>query len=573
MGLSQKQQYDVTLNFSRVAKPGNPSIGIKGFEDPSKATVPASNPGGSGSTSDEPSTVGNYQQLGAVPYAFEIGQYEITAKQYVTFLNAVDPDGSNEQLPWTGITLYNNRFSPIENPYQGQIIQLKHAKDGQHYALADENWADKPMMWANMFQYLYFVNALSNGKVVAEKGNKAKSPEGFNVKLSTKYVRFSDDILTGAYNLNDYNYAYAQRQNTNGFVLPSENEWTKAAYYASSKTNNGTPYYYYPTSSNQAPEPLTSAYWASSNSQPSSGVNVNNKGEVVNKKLSQSTINSKGYANYDSRVFWAPTDTSIDASSNGKANVTNVGGAATPSPWLTYDQGGNLVEYTDTVTAAIQAPDSENKENVPVYFKVHGGIANAKEYQLWITATGTSNPYGQVLGSMYQYGGARVGFIPGDNKQTKKRSAEASSLADPLTGQRVVTRIDSGTTYDTFYTTDTAEAIDTLKDDQGYIFLAASFRGLKANNKNAVDVYSLFHTPTQTHYYTTSSAERDQLISSGNYSGGDLGFRALAPSTGSTDFVRYFNSSTGAYGFSAAAGDEQFFTSRGYAIDGVAWSI
>ena len=52
MGLSQKQQYDVTLNFSRVAKPGNPSIGIKGFEDPSKATVPASNPGGSGSTSD-----------------------------------------------------------------------------------------------------------------------------------------------------------------------------------------------------------------------------------------------------------------------------------------------------------------------------------------------------------------------------------------------------------------------------------------------------------------------------------------------------------------------------------------
>ena len=150
--------------------------------------------------------------------------------------------------------------------------------------------------------------------------------------------------------------------------------------------------------------------------------------------MSKSTINSKGYANYDSRVFWAPTDTSIDASSNGKANVTNVGGAATPSPWLTYDQGGNLVEYTDTVTAAIQAPDSENKENVPVYFKVHGGIANATEYQLWITATGTSNPYGQVLGSMYQYGGARVGFIPGDNKQTKKRSAEASSLADVMIG-------------------------------------------------------------------------------------------------------------------------------------------
>ena len=573
MGHSQKHKYDVTLNFSRVAKPGNPSIGIKGFEPPSRATVPASNPGGSGSTTYEPITAGNYQQLGAVPYTFEIGQYEITAKQYVAFLNAVDPDGSNDQLPWTGVSLYDNRFSPVENPYQGQIIQLKHAKDGQHYALADENWANKPMMWANMFQYLYFVNALSNGKIVAEKSSKAKSPEGFDVELSTKYVRFSDNILSGTYNLNDYNYPYAQRQRTSGFVLPSENEWTKAAYYAGSKTNNGTSYYYYPTNSNQAPEPLTSSSWASSNGQSESSVNVNSKGDVISKKLSQSTINSTGYANYDSRVFWAPGYTSIEASSNGKANVTNVGGAATPSPWLTYDQGGNLVEYTDTVTAAIQEPDSQNEENVPVYFKVHGGIANATEYQLWITATGTSNPYGQTLGSMYQYGGARVGFLPGGGKQTNKRTAEASSLADPLTGQRVVTRVDSGITYDTFYTTDTANAIDTLKDDAGYIFMAASFRGLKANNKSAVDVYTLFHTPTQTHYYTTSSEERDQLINSGSYSGGDLGFRALAPGAGNTDFVRYFNSGTGAYGFSAAAGDEQFFTSRGYAIDGVAWSI
>jgi hypothetical protein len=129
------QRYDVALDFARVTKPGNAPIGIKGFEVPSKATVPAQNTGGSGSTSYEPATVGNYQQLGAVPYSYDIGQYEITAKQYVAFLNAVDPDGSNDQLPWTGITLYNYRFSPIENPYQGQIIQLEHAKKGEHYAL------------------------------------------------------------------------------------------------------------------------------------------------------------------------------------------------------------------------------------------------------------------------------------------------------------------------------------------------------------------------------------------------------------------------------------------------------
>lgn len=569
MGLT----YDIALQFARVDQPGNAAIGVKGFEFPSTRTVPAENPGGSGSTSYEPATAGNYQQLGAVPYSFEIGQYEITAKQYVSFLNAVDPDGANEQLAWTGITLYNNRFSPIENPYQGQIIQLKHAPKGKHYALADQSWADKPMMWANLFQYLYFVNALSNGEVVAEDNQQAKSPEGFNVKLSTKYVRLSKDILSGAYNLNDYNYPYAQRQNTSGFVLPSENEWVKAAYYAGSPTSNGTPYYYYPTASNRAPEQLISEYWAGSNGQRSSLVTVNSKGDVISDKLLPSTIRKKGYANYDSRVFWAPGYTSIEASSNNKANVTNVGGAATPSPWLTYDQGGNVVEYTDTVTAAIQEADSENKENVPVYFKVHGGIANATEYQLWITATGTSNPYGQNLGSLYQYGGARVGYLPSRNEQPLKTIARPSANADPLTGQRVVTRVDSGTTFDTFYTTDTAAAIDALKGDQGYLFIAASFRGLKKNGKNAVDVYTLRHTPTQTHYYTTSAAERDQLLSSGTYTGGDVGFRALAPGAGSTDFVRMFNSSTGAYGFTSSPRDVEFFRNQGYELNGVGWSV
>lgn len=567
------QRYDVALDFARVTKPGNAPIGIKGFEIPSKATVPAQNTGGSGSTSYEPATVGNYQQLGAVPYSYDIGQYEISAKQYVTFLNAVDPDGSNDQLPWTGITLYNNRFSPIENPYQGQIIQLEHAKNGEHYALADENWADKPMMWANMFQYLYFINSLSNGQIVAETSKKASSPDGFNVQLSTKYVRFSDDILSGAYNLNDYNYPYAQRQNTSGFVLPSENEWVKAAYYAGSTTDNGTPYYYYPTRSNQAPEPLTSSYWASNNSADRSSVNVNSKGEVITNKLSEKVIKTKGYANYNSQVFWAPGYTSIESSSNDKANVTDVGGAASPSPWLTYDQGGNLVEYTDTVTAAIQEPDSENQENVPVYFKVHGGIANATEYQLWITATGTSNPYGQVLGSMYQYGGARAGFLPDGNAKPKNKSASPSRIADPLTGQRVVTRVDSVDSFDTFYTTSNSDAISALNSDEGYVFMAASFRGLKNKDQDAVDVYRLLHTSTDTHYYTTSQQERDNLLSSGAYTGGDVGFRALAPGAGDTDFIRYFNSSTGAYGFSAAAGDVQFFTSRGYVIDGAAWSI
>tara|TARA_B100001059_G_scaffold225870_1_gene253542 strand:- start:1116 stop:1232 length:117 start_codon:yes stop_codon:yes gene_type:complete len=37
--------------------------------------------------------------------------------------------------------------------------------------------------------------------------------------------------------------------------------------------------------------------------------------------------------------------------------------------------------------------------------------------------------------------------------------------------------------------------------------------------------------------------------------------------------IPWLGSSTGAFGVSAAAGDEQFFTSRGYSVDGIGWSI
>jgi hypothetical protein len=47
----------------------------------------------------------------------------------------------------------------------------------------------------------------------------------------------------------------------------------------------------------------------------------------------------------------------------------------------------------------------------------------------------------------------------------------------------------------------------------------------------------------------------------------------MQPNVGSTKFRRFFNSQTGAYAYSAANADVQFFTSRGYAFDGYAWSV
>lgn len=568
------KSYDVVIDFAEISDLNNPSVGVRGFEPPNPLTVPATNTNGSGTTTYEPAAAGNYQQLGSVPYLYEIGQYEVTAKQYTSFLNAVDPDGSNDTLPWTGVKLWSDRFSPIENPYQGQITLIANTKEGEHYALADESWANKPMMWANMFQYLYFVNSLSNGKVVSATSKKAKGPDGLSVNLSKKYIRFSDNILSGTYNLNDYNYPTARRQNISGFVLPSENEWIKAAHYSGKDTGNNTPYYYYPTASNTAPKPLISEPWATKNSISIDSVNVDKNGNVNPKKLNSQTIAETGYANYNKQVYWQPTYADDYVAANDvNANVTDVGGAKSPSPWLTYDQGGNLVEYTDTATAVLEEPDSPNVENMPMYFKVHGGIANNIDYQLWITATGTSNPFGQVTGSMYQYGGARVGYLPSQQKTPLPTRAKPSIYADPLTGIGVVNRVDSVETFDTYYTTNNEDAINALNSSEGYVFLGAQFRELSPKSKQASSFYSLTQTTTDTHFYTSSPTERDQLLKGGNYTGGEIAFVALKPGTGSTDYLRYYNSSNGAYGYSADPADIEFFTSRGYTYNGVAWSI
>ena len=67
----------------------------------------------------------------------------------------------------------------------------------------------------------------------------------------------------------------------------------------------------------------------------------------------------------------------LDLQKNYTANVSTVGQDKTPSPWGTYDQGGNVVELLDTL--APQPPGYNFLRNWRYY---HGGVANAPAYQL-----------------------------------------------------------------------------------------------------------------------------------------------------------------------------------------------
>lgn len=440
--------YDLAVPFSYVGAPGNASVGIDGFTPPSRATVPAQ-PGGS-----------TYQELGGVPYVYAIARTEITAGQYVTFLNKVDPRGENPVQPVTGVRLWVEAFSPVLNPVAGQINRVEDAAPGSHYRLAAEFWRDKPLMNANLFQFAYFANSLYNGTTVAADDARGRSPLGFPVRTQTRFVDLSTRITTGMYDLQDSSYPFFERQDTSGYVVPSEDEWVKAAYFSPRPTGNGTHYYYYPTVSDAAPTPLQTG-----GDRPT----VDALGNVISANLAPGVA----YANYDSGALWQPPY--APPTTDVAPNVVSVGRDRTPSPWLTYDQAGNVVEYTDTITGApVNLP---NPHGLPVYVKAHGGLAAAPAWQVWLTATGTTDPYGQQAGLTSTLGGARFGYLPdpkADRMLRPSRRATPSAFARPPESAGLSYRFVEAGTGRAVSTPDLAQAVRLAGDPEAYVFLGAS---------------------------------------------------------------------------------------------------
>ena len=575
-------KYDVKLSFARVGMAGNPGVAIRGFVPPSKATIPADplNPPAVAPVDFDTTSelLFNYQVVGGVPYDYEIGQFEITVDQYCAFLNTVDPQGKNKKQSWTKVKLWNKKNDPLVNHFQGQILYVDHAKNGRHYAVADPLWAKKPVMYINGFQYAYFVNSLANGKTVAVEKSTQESPLGFDVDVYQRYFLFSEKIDSGSYALNDSNYAFLARQGRDGLYLPTQNEWIKAAYYAGRETSNTTSYYYYPTSSNRAPLPLFTEAGKNSGDamglaakSPNAVVNVTDSGDVLVSDLKKSVIRARGYANYDMGVNWQPW---YAPTTYNKANVTTVGQSSSPSPWLAYDMGGNVVEYTDTIAGAIETKGAEDIQGLPVGFRGHGGIANATGYQLWITATGAGDPYGQMLGSGYQYGGARLVYEGGDDfEDADIPNLKRSAKGDPLTGLTVVSRADSIQSLDTHYSTNLGSTIGLLSDkDAGYVAMPSSFYSVK-KRLGGKKYFSMIHDSTETSYYVRGKKRMLKAMETGDYSNPLVAFRALKPGKGTVDFMRYYNPANGAYGFSDLQADAALFQTAGYQQDGIAWSV
>jgi formylglycine-generating enzyme required for sulfatase activity len=265
---------------------------------------------------------------GSVAYTYHITATEVTNAQYASFLNAVDPGGINPH------DLYNPNMTNATGfaVVKGGIDYDPAAADGAKYA-AKPNYGDKPVNYVTFHDAARFANWAMTGDT--ENG----------------FYTFSDThTITG-----QGVHGPDQHNGLNWVAIPTEQEWYKAAYHA----NDGPTanYFLYPTKSNQAPAIATATA----------------TGDIANP--------GRNVANYNFGANWDGTGT--------LGHLTTVGSAGpeSASPYGTFDQGGNIYEWTDT-------PSGSNRV-------IRGGSLWLEEESLRSTSSSVHNPLTQ---------GSSIGF-------------------------------------------------------------------------------------------------------------------------------------------------------------------
>jgi formylglycine-generating enzyme len=164
---------------------------------------------------------------GKVDYTCQIGKYDVTAGQYCEFLNAVAKTDT--------YGLYHTSMDTAVDQF-GCNIKRTGDPGGYSYSVA-ANWANRPVNFVNWGDAARFCNWLSNGQ-----------PTGLQGLVTTE---------NGSYYLNGATSRVAlmavTRKSNAHYVLPSENEWYKAAYYDPDKPG-GAGYWTFATRSDITPD-------------------------------------------------------------------------------------------------------------------------------------------------------------------------------------------------------------------------------------------------------------------------------------------------------------------------------
>jgi formylglycine-generating enzyme required for sulfatase activity len=229
--------------------------------------TPIGNPGNACATNP------SYGCFGGVGYEYAIGTYEVTNAQYVEFLNAkaaTDPLGlyrTSMGSGYGGITRSGSSGSYSYAPIAGR-----------------ENM---PVNFVSFFDAMRFTNWMNNG-------------QGNGDTETGAYSLLGPYTTTSQGDAQPNNWLTVTRNPGATIVLPTEDEWYKAAYYSPATTS----FFDYP---------------AGSNTQPACTL---------------------------------PTALANHANCASSSDLTATGSyPGSASPYGTFDQGGNVREWEETITA------------------------------------------------------------------------------------------------------------------------------------------------------------------------------------------------------------------------------
>ncbi len=382
----------VTLSTVTVGSPNNPSAWIIPFYNSvyqsqasciSALNAIIANPPATYDPSVQKETLipGNCVQVGGVKYAFNVGEMEVTTSQWVTFLNTADPMGLNRHHLWDAAE------SSSVWPKYGSVNRNMKAAPGQRYYVASPGWANRPYNSADFSRAARFINSMQNGKLVSKKTKVVTTVNGTALKTTSYTVRLSPNTETGMYTMSNRK---ATRNSTKGFALTSQDEWIKAAYF-DPKGGGTFSYWDYPTNPGQYVNCPVDTSGCAAGDQPNA-TQMDANGNVTN--AAQQPLASY-VAVPGTAPDWCPVasltpaectaDTPFPPVLPYNGNVSPVGQALTRSPWGTLDQGGNVVEALDTISA----PPALSNPKI-VWRRWHGGVVTATAYQMWLSAIGST---------------------------------------------------------------------------------------------------------------------------------------------------------------------------------------
>jgi len=229
---------------------------------------------------------------GAVSYDYNIGITEVNIYQYTAFLNAVaasDPFGLYNPAMATDANIRGITRSGLSGSFTYSVM-------GSGY---------RPVTYVSWFDAARFANWMANGQPTGAQENTTTENGAYSLFGATSGVGFTKNAIN------------PNTGTATTWWIPSEDEWYKAAYYDPSASGPVGDYWLFPTRSDDVPGNFIGP-------QPN---------HANHRSWATGLYSVTGEPNY------SPSD-----------NYLSDGGAFTGSAsyYGTFDQGGNVGEWTDT---------------------------------------------------------------------------------------------------------------------------------------------------------------------------------------------------------------------------------